>query len=111
MFIPTLSWEEWVAREPESTAIVSGAGTGIGRATVLLPAESGYRAALFGRRPQPLKHVADQIAVAGGSAVPAGEKANYVSGATIVVDGGCAAVDGSSTAFHGPRERLRERLR
>ena len=40
----------------------------------------------------------------------AGPKAAYVSGATIVVDGGGMAVDGSSTAFHGPHDRLRELL-
>jgi meso-butanediol dehydrogenase / (S,S)-butanediol dehydrogenase / diacetyl reductase len=51
------------------SALVSGAGTGIGRATALLLAESGYGVALVGRRPQPLDQVKDEITAQGGRAV------------------------------------------
>jgi hypothetical protein len=40
----------------------------------------------------------------------AGPKSSYMSAATVVVDGGGMAVDGSSTAFHGPQQRLRDLL-
>jgi meso-butanediol dehydrogenase / (S,S)-butanediol dehydrogenase / diacetyl reductase len=51
------------------SALVSGAGTGIGRATALLLAESGYGLALVGRRPEPLEQVRDEITSRGGRAV------------------------------------------
>ena len=51
------------------SALVSGAGTGIGRATALVLAESGYGVTLVGRRPEPLKQVADEITARGGRAL------------------------------------------
>jgi meso-butanediol dehydrogenase / (S,S)-butanediol dehydrogenase / diacetyl reductase len=61
-----------MAQEPRS-ALVSGAGTGIGRATALRLAEDGYGVALVGRRPEPLNGVADEITASGGraAAIPA----------------------------------------
>ena len=50
------------------SALVSGAGTGIGRATALLLAESDYCVALVGRRPEPLDRVKDEITAEGGRA-------------------------------------------
>ncbi len=50
-------------------ALVTGAGTGIGRAVALALAEHGYAVALTGRRQAPLGHVADDIAAAGGRAI------------------------------------------
>lgn len=41
-------------------AIITGAGTGIGRAAALALLEAGYRVALAGRRAQPLEEVAAQ---------------------------------------------------
>lgn len=46
-------------------AIVTGAGTGIGRETCLLLAELGYRLALVGRRRDKLEATRDDIAAAG----------------------------------------------
>src|SRR5260370_34637050 len=49
-------------------AIVTGAGTGIGRATAILFASEGARVVVFGRRPEPLADVVDAIAKSGGQA-------------------------------------------
>ena len=50
------------------TALVTGAGSGIGRATALLLAEHGASVILVGRRLSRLEEVASEIAAAGGSA-------------------------------------------
>lgn len=54
-------------------AIVTGAGSGVGRAVSLGLAAAGWRVVLSGRRPEPLAAVAREIASAGGAAacVPA----------------------------------------
>lgn len=49
--------------------IVTGAGTGIGRATALRLAERGAAVALVGRRERPLRDVAAEIETAGGRAL------------------------------------------
>ncbi|NGO74118.1 SDR family oxidoreductase [Streptomyces sp. YC504] len=50
------------------TAFISGAGTGIGLACALALARDGIDVALFGRRREPLKRAADQVAAEGGAA-------------------------------------------
>ncbi len=45
----------------EKVAIITGAGTGMGRALALMLAESGFRVALVGRREEPLRETADRI--------------------------------------------------
>jgi citronellol/citronellal dehydrogenase len=47
-------------------ALVTGGGTGIGRATALALAGSGARVAICGRRPAPLAQVRDEVEGAGG---------------------------------------------
>ena len=61
-------------------------------------------------RDTPLRRPGEAAELAEVIAFLAGPKASYVSGATVVVDGGGMAVDGSSTAFHGPQQRLRDLL-
>ena len=51
-------------------ALVTGAGTGMGRSTASLLATEGARVVLVGRRPEILDEVAAQIASEGGQAFP-----------------------------------------
>ncbi len=51
------------------TALVTGAGSGIGRAVALVLARAGARVGLLGRRPDPLQRVATEIASTDGEAL------------------------------------------
>ncbi len=51
------------------TAVVTGAGSGIGEKTAELLAQEGARVILVGRRRDPLQQVADRIAASGGHAI------------------------------------------
>lgn len=52
------------------SALVTGAGSGIGAAIAEALGDAGARVVLLGRRPEPLEAVADRIAAAGGVAIP-----------------------------------------
>jgi NAD(P)-dependent dehydrogenase (short-subunit alcohol dehydrogenase family) len=56
----------------QKVAIVTGAGTGVGRAAAIALARAGYAVALAGRRKEPLEAVAKECEAAGGKglAVP-----------------------------------------
>lgn len=56
------------SRLADKVAIITGAGTGIGAASAIRFAQEGARVVLCGRRPEPLREVAEQITAAGGSA-------------------------------------------
>jgi NAD(P)-dependent dehydrogenase (short-subunit alcohol dehydrogenase family) len=50
-------------------AVVTGAATGIGRATALTFARDGYAVALVGRRAEPLEELAAELRESGGDAI------------------------------------------
>lgn len=61
-----MSEPDWDGR----TAVVTGGGSGIGRAIATKLAEAGAKVALIGRRIEPLEEVAEDIAGRGGRAYP-----------------------------------------
>ena len=50
-------------------ALITGGGTGIGRATAMAFAESGARVAICGRRPEPLEEARAEIEAAGADSI------------------------------------------
>jgi NAD(P)-dependent dehydrogenase (short-subunit alcohol dehydrogenase family) len=54
---------------PKRIALVTGAGTGIGKAVALALAKAGYAVVLAGRRPMLLTETAGEIEKAGGKAL------------------------------------------
>ena len=55
--------------EAAKVAVVTGGGTGVGRAAALALAGEGFAVVLSGRRPEPLKEVASEIGSTGGRAI------------------------------------------
>ena len=55
------------------TAIITGAGTGIGKAVALALLKNGYQVALAGRRQALLEQVVTNAGAAGTAAAPAPE--------------------------------------
>ncbi len=73
-------------------ALITGGGTGIGRATALAIAADGVAVALAGRRPEPLEAVAAEVEAAGGRALA-------VPGDLAVADDAARAVRSAVDAF------------
>ncbi|HEY6396441.1 MAG TPA: SDR family oxidoreductase [Solirubrobacteraceae bacterium] len=73
------------------SALVSGAGTGIGRASAIRLSQAGYDIALVGRRPGPLNDVADEITASGGRAVPISADVGTQDGAATALTSAVAA--------------------
>jgi NAD(P)-dependent dehydrogenase (short-subunit alcohol dehydrogenase family) len=57
--------------ESNKIAVVTGAGTGVGRAVSLALAQSGFSVVLAGRRKEPLEEAASQLPQGRGVAIPA----------------------------------------
>ena len=55
--------------ETAKVAVVTGGGSGVGRAAALALAGEGFALVLSGRRPEPLKEVASEIGSTGGRAI------------------------------------------
>jgi len=56
---------------PTRCAVVTGAATGIGRATAVAFAREGYAVALVGRRAEPLEELATELRDGGAQAIAA----------------------------------------
>jgi 3-oxoacyl-[acyl-carrier protein] reductase len=92
------------------TAVVTGGGTGIGRAVATLLAADGYRVAVLGRRREVLDEVAGEIggvAVTADLALPSdvARAAEEVAEALGTVD---ALVLNAGSARRGPQETLEQ---
>lgn len=73
--------------EENPLAVVTGAGSGIGRAIAVRLAQSGYRCFLVGRRLQPLEETAEQITNEGGRAEPVPADVTTEDGRAVILDG------------------------
>lgn len=79
-------------RLKNKVALISGGGTGIGKATALLFSREGAKVAISGRRKEPLEETVSEINTSGGKAV-------LIQGDVSVVKEAKAMVDKSAKAF------------
>ena len=70
---------------PPPIALVTGAGSGIGRATALTLAANGFTVVLAGRRAEPLRLAANEIVTGGGSAIAVVREADVAAVSEAVV--------------------------
>ena len=92
------------------TAVITGAGTGVGRATAVLLARNGWRVALIGRTESSLKETA-QIAGKGALIVPcdiAQPAAVEAMGKKVLAEFGDVEVLVNAAGTNTPRRSLKE---
>jgi citronellol/citronellal dehydrogenase len=94
-------------------ALVTGGGTGIGRATALELAASGARVAICGRREEPLERVRGEIEAAGGECLAVAADLREPDGVAAVVDAALARfgtldvlVNNAGGQFTAPAEEI-----
>jgi citronellol/citronellal dehydrogenase len=94
-------------------ALITGGGTGIGRATAIELAGSGAGVIICGRRPEPLRETAAEIEHAGGACLPVTADIREAEQVRAVVDAGIerfgaidVLVNNAGGQFSAPAEEL-----
>jgi len=97
-------------------ALVTGGGTGIGRATALELAASGARVVVCGRREQPLERVREEIGASGGECLAVAADLREPADVARVVDAALerfgtldVLVNNAGGQFGAPAEEISER--